>query len=79
MACDCGHRSMFIITSQQAGSGDPGPEIGEVIILKHFDLSLYDPLLPARSILLKVSEFFPNSAKVWGPSVQTHAFVEDVS
>lgn len=46
-----------------------GPEISEVIILKHFDLSLYDPLLPARSILLKVSEFFPNSAKVWGSSV----------
>lgn len=69
---------MFIIVSQQTGSGDPGPEIGEAIILKHFDLSLYDPLLPTRSLLLKVSEFFPNSAKVWGPSVPTHAFAEGV-
>lgn len=50
----------------------PGPEIGEVIILKHFDLSRYDTFLPSRSLLLKVLEFFPNSAKLWGPSVQTH-------
>lgn len=50
-----------------------GPEIGEVIILKHFDLILHDTFLPSRSLLLKVSDFFPNSAKVWGPSVQTHA------
>lgn len=36
----------------------PGPEIGEVIILKLLDLSLYDTLLLSRSLLLKVSDFF---------------------
>lgn len=36
----------------------PGSEIGEVIILRLFDLSLYDTLFPSRSLLLKVSGFF---------------------
>lgn len=41
----------------------PGPEIGEVIILKHFDLSRYDTLLPSRSLLLKVLDFFPKQCQ----------------
>lgn len=57
-----------------------GPEIGEVIILKHFDLILHDTFLPSRSLLLKVSDFFPKQCQGVGTKCSnTRHSVEGVS
>lgn len=47
-------------------------EIGEVIILRLFDLSLYDTLFPSRSLLLKVSDFFSQTVPRSGDQVFKH-------